>query len=114
MMSKNKSATAFVQDKMTIQEIRQQKKELRTTFKAKRRTLTSEYKAELDKALCTRILESVSYKYADVVLMFFSTEYEIDILPVFEKAVKDGKRVAFPRCMEKGIMKFYYLSYSAL
>ena len=92
---------------MTIQEIRQQKKELRTIYKAKRHTLTSECKAELDAVICTQILESISYKYADVVLMFYPTEYEINILPIFEKAKADGKKVAFPKCVSKGIMKFY-------
>lgn len=93
---------------MTVQEIRQQKKELRTTFKAKRRTLNPKHKAELDKAVCNGILESVSYKHADVVLMFYPTEYEIDVLEVFEKAKQDGKRVAFPRCVSKSVMKFYF------
>ena len=93
---------------MTTEKIRQLKRELRAEYKAKRKAVACEEKQLLDENIRHNILNSVSYKYADVVLMFYPTQYEIDILEVFERAKKDGKRVAFPRCVSKGIMKFYF------
>lgn len=93
---------------MTTEKIRQLKRELRAEYKAKRKNVSCDEKSLLDGNICRNILNSVSYKYADVVLMFYPTQYEIDILEVFDKAKKDKKRVAFPRCVSKGIMKFYF------
>ncbi len=100
-----------MQDKdMLSEKIRQQKKELRVALKAKRKQIAADIKKQLDEDICNNILNSVSYKYADVVLMFYPAEYEIDVLRVFEKALQDGKRVAFPKCVSKGVMKFYFVS----
>ena len=66
-------------------------------------------KAELDANICDFLINSVSFKYADAVLMFHPTENEINILPVFEAAKRNGKRVAFPKCFGNGIMKFFYV-----
>lgn len=66
-------------------------------------------KAELDAKICDYIINSVSFRYADTLLMFCPTEDEINILPVFEAAIRNGKRVAFPKCFGKGIMKFFYV-----
>ena len=93
---------------MTTEKIRQLKRELRKEYKAKRKLVEENRKRDLDKSICDNILDSVSYRYADVVLMFYPTQYEINLLTVFEKALQDGKKVAFPRCVAKGIMKFYY------
>lgn len=93
---------------MTTEKIRLLKKELRVQFKEKRKKLDKQEKKMLDEKISTNILDSVSYEYADVVLMFYPTLYEIDLLNVFEKARMDGKKVAFPRCVSKGIMRFYF------
>ena len=97
-----------MQDSMTTEKIRQLKKELRTEYKEKRKSLAAEEKKVLDQSICQNILNSVSYKYADAVLMFYPTDREIDIRAIFEKAKQDGKKVAFPRCVARGIMKFFF------
>ena len=93
---------------MATEKIRLLKKELRLQFKEKRKNLDKQKKTELDGKISANIMKSVSYEYADVVLMFYPTLYEIDLLDVYEKAKADGKRVAFPRCVSRGIMKFYF------
>lgn len=93
---------------MTTEEIRALKRKLRKQLKDKRQELDKEEKKLLDGKITQNILNSVSYKYADAVLMFYPTENEIDIKEVFSRAKADGKRVAFPRCVSKGIMKFYF------
>ena len=94
---------------MSTEEIRNQKREIRKVNKQKRAAMENCVKAELDRKICDYIINSVSFKYADVLLMFCPTDEEINILPLFEAAKKCGKRVAFPKCYAKGIMKFYYV-----
>ncbi len=94
---------------MSTEQIRNEKKEIRKINKQKRADMDKTIKAELDAKICDFIKNSVSFKYADTVLMFHPTEEEINILPVFEAARKNGKRVAFPKCFGKGIMKFFYV-----
>lgn len=94
---------------MSTEQIRNDKRQIRKVNKQKRAELDKAMKAELDRKVCDNILNSMSFKYADVILMFCPTEDEINILPLFESAKKLGKRVAFPKCFSKGIMKFLYV-----
>ena len=94
---------------MSTEQIRNDKKEIRKVNKQKRAEIDAGKKQELDKRICDYIINSMSFKYADTVLMFCPTDEEINILPVFEAARKLGKRVAFPKCFSKGIMKFFYV-----
>ena len=94
---------------MSTLETRELKKEIRKVNKQKRAEMPKDIKAEKDGRICDYIINSVSFKYADVLLMFCPANDEIDILPLFEAARKCGKRVAFPRCYAKGIMKFFFV-----
>lgn len=94
---------------MTTQETRDLKREIRKVNKQKRAEMQKQIKNELDGRICDYIINSVSFKYADTLLMFCPTQDEVDITPLFEAAIKDGKRVAFPKCFAKGIMKFFYV-----
>lgn len=76
-----------------------QKTELRGIYLEKRRQIPEERKRSLDAAICRKIIGSVSYRYADVLLVYAPLSGEIDIGAVTEAALRDGKRVAFPRCV---------------
>lgn len=95
---------------MTTQEIRNQKKELRKENRQKRKAICNEEKATLDRKICSFVRDSLSFRYADSVLMFCPTDEEINILSLFDDAKSDGKKVYFPKCISKGIMKFYAVS----
>ncbi len=94
---------------MSTEQIRSDKREIRKVNKQKRAEINVDVKLELDKRICDYIINSMSFKYADTILMFCPTKEEIDILPLFDAAKKCGKKVAFPKCFAKGIMKFYYV-----
>ena len=94
---------------MSTLETRELKREIRKVNKQKRAEMPKDIKAEKDSKICDNIINSMSFKYADVLLMFCPTDEEIDILPLFEAAKKEGKRVAFPKCYAKGIMKFFFV-----
>ncbi len=93
---------------MTTEQIRQLKKEMRKKNKMSRALIDKAERERLDAAICDIIASSVSFKYADTLLLFCPTETEINVMPLFEKALSLGKRVAFPRCISRGVMKFYY------
>ena len=95
---------------MSTLETRELKREIRKVNKQKRAEMPKDIKAEKDSKICDNIINSMSFKYADVLLMFCPTDEEIDILPLFEAAKKEGKRVAFPKCYAKGIMKFFAIN----
>ena len=94
---------------MSTEQIRNDKKEIRKINKQKRAEMDKGIKMERDGKICDYIINSMSFKYADVLLMFCPTDEEIDIMPLFDAAKRNGKRVAFPNCFGKGIMKFYYV-----
>lgn len=93
---------------MTTQETRQAKKALRSDYKKRRNEIQPSQRKILDEKICKNITDSVSFEYADVVLVFYPTAYEIDIKRIFDYAKEKGKRLAFPRCISRGVMKFYF------
>lgn len=94
---------------MTTLEIRQQKKSLREECKKIRKGISKDQRQELDQKICKAVVGSQSFHYADAVLLFYPLEYEINLLPVFDEAKKQGKRVAFPKCLPDRRMEFFYV-----
>ena len=92
------------------QDIRQIKNHLRQSSKTLRRGLSPEAKEEMDSAIARAFLRSTSYTRSDGILTYVSTEIEVDTLRIIETALRDGKRVACPRCIEgTRNMDFYYI-----
>lgn len=87
------------------------KKSLRAVYRQKRAVLTASFMRDEDRAICRAILESPEYENADTVLLYYPVGNEINVLDVFFAAVKDGKRVAFPRCIRNGDEKYMVFHY---
>jgi 5-formyltetrahydrofolate cyclo-ligase len=52
----------------------------------------------------------VSFRHADIVLLYAPIKSEIDVMPIVEIALGRGKRVAFPKCnIEERTMKFHFI-----
>lgn len=81
-----------------MNELRERKNRIREEFKALRRDMTPELKAEYDGKICQRFMSLASYRFADALLLYAPLKYEIDIMPIAEDALKRGKTVAFPLC----------------
>ena len=79
-------------------EIRKHKIELRQKYLARREMLSPAVRAGRDAQICRNLLSSAVYRYSDVLLLYYPTGTEVDILPVARAAAKAGKRVAYPRC----------------
>ena len=87
-------------DHRTFENIRELKKKLRAQFKQYRLDLPENIKAEYDKKICDALIRMVSFKYSETILMYAPRPGEIDIMPIAGAALEQGKRVAFPRCVE--------------
>ena len=85
------------------------KKALRKECAAVRAAIPPAEKREADGAICRAIRASSLYAGANTLLLYAAIGSEIDLFPLFDAAMRDGKRVAFPRCdkTEKGKMNFY-------
>ncbi len=62
---------------------------------------------EKGRLLCGRLTELSLYKEADRILCYMSYPGEADTRPIIEKALSDGKTVAFPKVLPGGDMAFY-------
>ena len=76
------------------------KRKLRNQYKQYRLALPADVKADYDKKICEALMQLVSFKYSDTILMYAPLDGEIDVMPIAERALELGKRVAFPRCVE--------------
>ena len=88
-------------------ELRTEKNKLRDEYLAKRNSIPDDIKQKTDDKICTLFTSLVTYRYSDVLLMYYPTKNEIDVLPIVKKALEAGKTVAFPCCdTEKRTMEF--------
>lgn len=76
---------------------------LRREYLGKRRAFDSERKALLDSAVCRNLLRSGLYSECDALLAYYPSQRlgEINILPILEAALADGKALALPVCNKK-------------
>ena len=81
------------------------KQELRKQIAAEVKALSSDYCARADAAICAAVRGSDLYKKAQTIFCYIGTEREIDTKALLLAALADGKRLALPLCVGKGIME---------
>ena len=74
------------------------KKELRATIRARKRAMTEEEIVSRSEALTRLFLDSDAYKNAKTIYGYLPYNQEVRTVPMLEQALKDGKRVAVPKC----------------
>jgi 5-formyltetrahydrofolate cyclo-ligase len=90
--------------------IKRIKDEIRADFSAKRDALDPEVRHQRSKKICETAKALVSFRHAEIILLYFPIKSEIDILPLFYYALENGKKVAFPKCdKEDRTMKFHFV-----
>ena len=91
--------------------IKKEKSDLREQCLKERRAMLPDLKAEYDKKICENIINSVSYKYYDTLLLYAALYDEPDLSYLATRALSDGKRVAYPRCIKGSReMTFHFVS----
>ena len=83
------------------------KKTLRKEFSARRKKLKTSVK---DDIITDKILSLEKVLSADVVLLYASFGSEINTWKLAEDLILKGRKVAFPKCGENGIMTFHTVS----
>lgn len=96
---------------MPIDDIREYKSALRKKFRGKRESMTPETKAGFDEKILKNIVKLNQYKLNKTILTYVSTKIEVDTFGLIERAFRDNKRVAVPRCVDNSReMEFYYIT----
>lgn len=92
-------------------DIREYKSQLRSKYKKLRTDMSAEEKAALDSRIAARFLGTKLYKDCQVLLTYVSTPIEVDTINIIQTAIRDGKTVAVPRCVDgTRDMIFYIIS----
>lgn len=93
-----------------MSEIRTQKLEIREKYLAVRDEIPQEQKDAFNTKIFNKLISSITYRHSTDVLLYASTKGEVDTWQIFEAALKDGKRVAFPCCNPDNTMTFRYVT----
>ena len=91
--------------------LKEKKDRLRQQYRDLRGNISKEERARRDSAICQAALDLVSFRYAEIVLLYAPTELEIDVLPIAKAALQKGKRIAFPRCdADSRTMQYHFVN----
>lgn len=93
-----------------INNIKEQKTQIRNEYKEKRKLLDGNQRQQMSEAICNRFISLNSYRYADTILLYSPLKYEIDTRIIAEDALKKGKKIAYPRCIEHNKMVYHYVT----
>jgi len=84
------------------------KKELRRTIRERKRAMTEEEIVSRSQMLGLLFIQSEAYKNAKTIYGYLPYNQEVRTVPMLEKALRDGKKVAVPKCYGDE-MKFIYM-----
>lgn len=93
----------------SLKDIRVQKNIFRAKSKEYREHLTADEKLRLDQKITNRFLNLWYYRDCDLLMTYVSTSIEVDTIPIIQKALEGGKRVAVPYCIAGTRNIDYYL-----
>ena len=74
------------------------KKELRNAVRVQKRAMTEEQIWEKSESLAWQLSEVPEYRNAHSIYGYLPYNQEVHTVPILEQALRDGKRVAVPKC----------------
>ncbi len=89
------------------------KAEIRKNALNKRAALSEKERAQYSERIGESLRKLEEYREASSVFFFASFGTEPDTLPMIENALKEGKAVALPRCIDDKTMVFHYIEATA-
>ena len=84
------------------------KQELRRSIREQKRAMTEEEIVSRSEKLAELFLSSEAYRNAKTIYGYLPYNQEVRTVPMLEQAMKDGKRVAVPKCYGDE-MKFLFM-----
>ena len=85
------------------------KKEMRAQIRAKKRAMTESQIVSASARLGEKFRDCELYRNAKTIYGYLPYNQEVRTVPMLEQAIRDGKRVAVPKCYDRD-MKFIYIS----
>lgn len=85
------------------------KKELRRTIREQKRAMTEEQIREKSLELGRLLMQTDAYRRAETIYGYLPYNQEVRTVPMLEQALRDGKRVAVPKCYGDE-MRFIYMT----
>lgn len=87
-----------------------EKKQCRKKIQKKIAVLTKEYNEEASQKIFAFLCEMEVFQKAKSIFCFVGTPSEIDTHSIIQYAWKHHKKVAVPKCLEKGHMEAYIIT----
>ena len=84
-------------------------KEIRALIKAQKAALTPEFVEEYSRRVTDALCAQDFYRDAPAIYAYLTFNQELRTDFLIRRAWADGKRVAVPRVLSKGVMEFYYI-----
>lgn len=81
------------------------KQEARTLIKERNKQFDIIEKEKANQEIYHQVIESIQYREAQTIFCYVSTQDEVNTWPIIAKAMEEGKTVAVPLCVGKGIME---------
>lgn len=78
--------------------MKQTKQALRAAVRQQKRAMSREAIEAKSELLCRRVLQTPAYASAAAVYGYLPFNQEVNLLPLLQKAIRDGKQVALPKC----------------
>lgn len=92
-------------------DIRPIKSKLREHYKNIRMEMPADERAEMDGLIAQRVIGLRQYKNCETLLTYVSKDIEVDTRLLIDLALKSGKKVAVPKCIDgTRNMEFYYIN----
>lgn len=84
---------------------KEEKRELRKKAKEIISLLSPAYCGQADRSICDLVTGMPEYLNAETIFCYVGAESEINTIPILQDAMKKGKRVGVPKCMDKRQME---------
>lgn len=94
---------------MNTNDIRPMKNALRKQYKDLRLSLSAAEKRRMDEAIADFVRKTPEYRNSQTLLLYVSTLIEVDTRGLILRALKDGKIVAVPRCIDNTREMDFYI-----
>ena len=90
---------------MTDEVLVAQKKPLRREMLSRRRALAAEERRRASEMICVRVRELPMLQEARTIMLYASTEEEIDLYPLMETLLAEGRHIVLPEITGRGTME---------
>lgn len=77
------------------------KQDLRAAVRQQKKAMTAAEITQKSEALCRMVLQSAIYRRSKTIYGYLPFNQEVQLLPLLQTALSDGKQVALPKCYGK-------------